>query len=180
MVSLLLLFILFMSFISGYRRGLILQLVHLAGIIVSLVVAYLFYQDVAEWIRLIIPFPQLSDDAELELLSETYSMELVYYNGIAFIGLFIITKIVTHIIGSMFQFLAHLPVLHTLNRWAGAVIGFAEGLIILVIVVHLAALIQWDFLQAALQDSSVAQWIFEYTPILSNLLREWFTDITNG
>ncbi|GEL09043.1 CvpA family protein [Salisediminibacterium halotolerans] len=180
MVSLLLIIILLMSLISGYRRGLILQLVYLAGVVISFIVAYLFYKDVAEWLQLIIPFPQLSDDADYGLLLDVLGNETVYYNGLAFIGLFIVTKIVTHIIGSMFQFLAHLPVLNLLNRWAGAAIGFLEGIVILVIVVHLAALIQWDFIQAALQSSAVAQWIFAYTPVLSELLIEWFEESWNN
>ncbi|KMJ55623.1 membrane protein, partial [Bacillus sp. LL01] len=58
MLSLLLLLLLFMSFFIGRRRGFILQLIHLVGFIVALYVAYKYYQDVATYIQLWIPYPQ--------------------------------------------------------------------------------------------------------------------------
>ncbi|WP_096436006.1 CvpA family protein [Alteribacter populi] len=181
MLSLLLFIILIGSFFVGFRRGLILQLVHLLGFIVSFIVAYLYYKDVAEYIRLWIPFPTLgSDNGTSALLVDAFSVETVYYNGIAFAILFFATKIVMHIIGSMFDFLAHLPILHTINGWLGGALGFLEGLLVVVILVHLGALIQVEFLQQAIQNSSLAQLIFDYTPIISNQLKDLWIEASSG
>jgi len=176
MLSFILFFILIISFFVGFRRGLILQVIHLIGLFVAFAVAYLYYQEVAQYIRLWIPFPQLSDDSSLNLLVDTFNFEAVYYNGIAFAGLFFLTKIIMQIIGSLFDFLAHLPILHFLNGWLGGILGFLEGLVMVAVLLHLVALIQIDIVQATLQASSVAQMIFEYTPVISNQLKELWSE----
>lgn len=176
MLSLILFFILLISFFVGFRRGLILQVVHLIGLFVAFAVAYLYYQEVGQYIRLWIPFPQLSDDSSMSLLVDTFNFEAVYYNGIAFAGLFFLTKFIMQIIGSLFDFLAHLPILHFLNGWLGGVLGFLEGLVMVTVLLHLAALIQVDIVQVTLQGSTFAQMIFEYTPIISNQLKELWSE----
>ncbi|WP_416151444.1 CvpA family protein [Salipaludibacillus sp. HK11] len=172
MLSFILFFILIISFFVGFRRGLILQVVHLVGLFVSLAVAYLYYQEVAHYIRLWVPFPQLSEDSSFQLLVESFNVEAVYYNGIAFVALFFISKILLQIVGSLFDFLAHLPILHFLNGWFGGILGFLEGLVVVTVLLHLAAVIQIDLVQATLQGSSFAQMIFDYTPIISDELKE--------
>ncbi|MGJ9382983.1 CvpA family protein [Salipaludibacillus sp. CF4.18] len=171
MLSFILFFILIMCFFIGFRRGFILQVIHLLGLVVSFVVAYLYYQELASYIRLWIPFPQLSEEGGMGLLVENFDMEMVYYNGIAFAALFIITKIIMQVIGSLFDFIAHLPILHFLNGWLGGILGFIEGLVVIVVLLHLAALVQVDIVQSILQGSSFAQMIFEYTPIISDELK---------
>ncbi|WP_205774496.1 CvpA family protein [Alkalicoccus luteus] len=171
-LSLFLLLMLAVSFSVGYRRGFMLQIVHIAGLAAAFIVAWLYYEPFAEMIQLWIPFPQLPAESSLELLNEAFGTERVYYNGIAFVIIFIVVKIIAQIIGSLFDFIANLPILHFFNNWLGAVLGLVEGLIIITILLHLAALIQVDFLQEILQSSSIAQWIFYYTPIVSNELRE--------
>ncbi|WP_096189651.1 CvpA family protein [Evansella halocellulosilytica] len=178
MLSFLLFIALIISFFVGFRRGFILQLIHLLGFVVAFIVAYLYYQDVAHYIRLWIPFPQLSSDSGMSLLVEAFHLESVYYNGIAFAALFIITKVVMHIFGSLFDFLAHLPILNMINRWLGGALGFIEGLLIIVVLLHLAALIQLEAVQQVLQGSSFAQMIFDYTPILSNEIKELWSETT--
>lgn len=178
MLSIFLIIMLIISFMIGYRRGFILQAVHIVGLIVSFLVAWLYYENLANIIRLWIPFPQLPEESPWPLLNEAFGGENVYYNGIAFVIIFIVVKIITQIIGSMFDFIGNLPVLNFLNNWLGAVLGFIEGLIITAILLHLAALIQVDFIQQLLQTSTVAEWIFHYTPIVSNELRELWTEGT--
>ncbi|MBU9721187.1 MULTISPECIES: CvpA family protein [Bacillaceae] len=177
MLSFLLFFALVISFFVGFRRGLILQLIHLLGFVVAFYVAYSYYQEVAHYIRLWIPFPQLSEDSGLTLLVDAFGVERVYYNGIAFAILFFGTKIIMQVLGSLFDFLAHLPILNMINRWLGGILGFIEGLLIIVIVLHLAALIQIGIIQEVLQHSSFAQMIFDYTPVISDRLKELWLNI---
>lgn len=175
MVTLLILFGLIMGILTGYRRGIVLQLVHIAGLIAALVIALRYYQPLGDELRLLIPFPQLSEGSEVTILNEEYGREMVFYRGIAFVGLFILTKIIAQMIGSMLDFLANLPILHFFNQWLGALFGFIEVVIIIVVLLHFGALLQWDFLQTAIQNSSLAQWFFEKTPVISARLVEWFT-----
>lgn len=175
MLTWLILFGLILGVLSGYRRGIVLQLVHIAGLIFAFVVALRYYQPIGDELRLLVPFPQLSEGSGISILNEEYGREMVFYRGIAFAGLFILTKIVAQIIGSMLDFLANLPILNFFNQWLGAFFGFIEAVVIIVVLLHFASLIQWDFLQAALNNSSLAQWFFNSTPVISERLVEWFT-----
>ncbi|PTL39895.1 CvpA family protein [Alkalicoccus saliphilus] len=178
MLSIFLIIMLLISFMVGYRRGFILQAVHIVGLIISFLVAWLYYENLSGIIQLWVPETQLPDESPWPLMNEAFGNENVYYNGIAFVIIFIVVKIITQIIGSMLDFVGNLPVLHFINNWLGAVLGFIEGLIITAILLHLAALIQVDFVQELLQTSSVAQWIFHYTPIVSNEIRELWIEGT--
>ncbi|ADH98898.1 CvpA family protein [Salisediminibacterium selenitireducens] len=180
MVTWLIVFGLLIGFLAGYRRGIVLQLVHIIGLVVAFIVALRYYQPLGEELRLLIPFPQLSTDSGLSIMNEEYGREMVFYRGIAFAGLFIVTRIVTQIIGSMLDFLANLPIIHFFNQWAGALFGFVEAVLIIVVLLHLGALIQWDFLQGAIQQSSLAQWFFSSTPVISERIVDWFTTEMNG
>jgi uncharacterized membrane protein required for colicin V production len=172
MLSLLLLILLITSFFVGFRRGFILQLIHLTGFIIAFLVAYLYYNELAVHIRLWVPYPQFSSDNPAFMLIESFNFEDVYYSGIAFAILFFATKIIVQIIGSMFDFLAHLPILNIINGWLGGVLCFLETVLILVVVLHVAALLPIELVQDVLKESSLAKLILDYTPILSNQLKE--------
>lgn len=172
MFSLIIFILLITSFFVGFRRGFILQLIHLTGFVIAFIVAYLYHAELASHIRLWIPYPQFPSDNPAFMIIESFNFENVYYTGIAFAILFFATKIVLQIIGSMFDFLAHLPILSTINGWLGGVLCFLETLLILVVVLHIAALLPIEFVQDILKDSSLAKLILDYTPILSNQLKE--------
>ncbi|WP_216828878.1 CvpA family protein [Alkalihalobacterium elongatum] len=172
MFSLLIFFILISSFFIGLRRGFILQLIHLVSFFVALIVAYLYYGELASYIRLWIPYPQFSSDSAFSMFIEAFNFESVYYSGIAFAILFFGTKIALHIIGSMLDFVAHLPILRTINGWLGGALCFLEAYLILFILLHVAALLPIEFVQDQLQKSSLAHLILDYTPFLSSWIKE--------
>ncbi|ERN52485.1 MULTISPECIES: CvpA family protein [Alkalihalophilus] len=172
MLSFLILLLLLMSFFIGRRRGLILQLIHLVGFIVSLYVAYTYYQEVASYIQLWIPYPQFSQDSTVGMIINSFNGESVYYSGIAFAILFFGTKILLHIVGSMLDFVAHLPILRSINRLLGSIFCFVETYLILFILLYVAALLPVDLIQDQLQRSIVAQTMMNYTPFLSDWIRD--------
>ncbi|MGO4888644.1 CvpA family protein [Anaerobacillus sp. MEB173] len=172
MVSLILLLILVGSFFIGLRRGFVLQLFHFLGFIASFVVAYMYFDDLAPHIRLWIPYPQLPSDSTVTMVAEMLNLESVYYSGIAFAILFIVTKIVMQIIGSMFDFLAHMPILRIVNGWLGGALGFIETYLVMFLLLHIAALIPLEFIQEHLHQSTLAKLIIDHTPILSDLLKD--------
>ena len=171
MLSLLIFIILVSSFFIGLKRGFILQLIHLVSFVISLIVAYVYYKDLASFIRLWIPYPQFSTDNAFTMLVEAFNFENVYYSGIAFAILFFGTKILLHIIGSMLDFVAQLPILRTVNGWFGAMLCFLEAYLIIFVVLHVAALLPIEFVQTALQESFLGRWIMDYTPFLSSWLK---------
>ncbi|WP_078545209.1 CvpA family protein [Litchfieldia alkalitelluris] len=177
MLNLFLIIILVMGFLIGLKRGLILQVVHLAGFIVAFIVAYLYVGDLAPKLKLWIPYPQL-ESQPLAFLTENADFETAYYRAIAFAILFFATKIIMQIIGSMLDFLAQLPLLKQLNGWAGGVLGFVEVYLIVFVLLYIGALVPVEIVQSSINDSSMAKAIVQHTPIFSGKLKDlWFAHL---
>src|SRR5690625_7098 len=157
MLSFIILFILFCSFFIGRRRGLILQMIHLISFIIAILVAYTYFSDLAMFIRLWIPYPQFSQESTIGMIINTFGSESVYYAGISFAILFFGTKILLHMLGSMLDFLAHLPILRSFNQLFGGVFCFLETYLIILMVLFVVALLPIEFIQDTMQRSFVAQ-----------------------
>ncbi|WP_042459544.1 CvpA family protein [Neobacillus dielmonensis] len=164
----------------GLKRGFILQLVHLVGFIIAYVVAFLYYDELAPKLILWIPYPNFGEGTALKILSDSANMETAFYRAVAFVIIFFVAKVVLQIIGSMFDFIAHLPILKQLNRWAGAILGFAEVYLITFILLYIAALIPIEFIQAQLDGSMVSKAMINYTPVLSEQIKTWWMNHTAG
>ncbi|PRO64973.1 hypothetical protein C6I21_12500 [Alkalicoccus urumqiensis] len=180
MVSAVILFFLFLSLMVGYRRGFLLQAVHIAGLLLAFTAAWLYFEQLGSMLQLWIPFPVLDESSPLNVLDDAIATETAFYNGVAFVLIFIVVKIIAQIIGSMFDFLGNLPIISFFNSILGSALGLVEGLVITAVLLHLAALIQVDIVQELLQSSSIAEWIFYYTPIVSEELRTLWSEGTQS
>ncbi|WP_028392170.1 CvpA family protein [Bacillus cihuensis] len=176
MLDLAILAILLIGFIVGLRRGFILQLIHLTGFFVAFVAAYSYYNELAPKLTLWIPFPTLGGDSEtMNMFIGQTNLEEAYYRAIAFAIIFFATKLVWQLFGSMLDFISNLPILKQLNRWAGAILGFAEVYLIMFILLYIAALLPMANVQDALNGSFLADLIVKNTPYLSGKVTElWF------
>src|SRR5699024_1210895 len=103
-------------------------------------------------------------------------IESCFYNAILFALIFFITKIVLQIIASMLDFVASIPVISWFNSIFGAVLGFVEVYLILFIVLFIIILVPFPTTQEWINDSSIALFMIENTPYLSNKVESlWFT-----
>ncbi|HEX7066324.1 MAG TPA: CvpA family protein [Bacillales bacterium] len=171
MLTLIIVLILIGGFLLGLKRGLIFEVVHLTGFIASFVVAYLYFDEIAPRLRLWIPYPAVHSDTNMTFLMDALSLEDAYYRAIAFGMLFFGTKILLHIVGSMLDFLADLPLLKTVNRWLGGAFGFIEVYLIMFLFLYFAALVPVGFIQQAVSDSGLAQAIVHDTPVFSEQIK---------
>lgn|SRR5690625_629863 len=178
MISLIILLILMFGFFMGLKRGFILQLMHLTGFIIAFIVATIYYKKLATHLSLWIPYPDIGDSTIWAIFNSTMPLENAFYNGIAFILIFFITKIVLQIIASMLDFLARLPVLRSINKLLGSVLGFLEMYLIMFVILFVLALAPIDKIQTKIDGSFIAKLIIERTPFLSNGLESlWFTEM---
>jgi uncharacterized membrane protein required for colicin V production len=178
MLDLAILAFLIIGLLVGLRRGFILQTIHLTGFIVAFIVAYVYYDEFAPKLHLWIPFPSMGDSNSFQMLFDTVGLDTAYYNAIAFAMIFFVTKIIWHMLGSMLDFIAHLPLLKTLNRWGGGILGFMEVYLILFIILYIAALLPMDMIQGSLSSSFLAESIVKDTPFLSQQVKElWFYNV---
>ncbi|UUI04346.1 CvpA family protein [Oceanobacillus jeddahense] len=144
------------GFFIGLRQGFVLQFVNITGFIVSLVIASLFFNDVAPHLTWI-PYPGESGSY----------VAGIYYQAIAFLILLIGTKILWNILGSILNALANLPLISFVNRWIGGAFGFVKIYLVLFLFLNLAALVPMASLQQAVSDSTLAQTMLQHTPVLS-------------
>ncbi|HET7579042.1 MAG TPA: CvpA family protein [Bacillales bacterium] len=172
MLTLIIAIILIVGFFIGLRRGLIFEVVHLTGFIVAFAVAYMYFDDIAPRLRLWIPYPATHGTSNLTFLTGALDLQDAYYRAIAFAILFFGTKILLHIVGSMLDFLADLPLLRTANRWLGGAFGFIEVYLIIFLFLYIAALVPVDVVQQSVAHSFLAQAIVHDTPVFSEKIKD--------
>lgn len=178
MVSLIILILLIFGFFMGLKRGLILQTLHLVGFIAAFVVASIYYDVIASQLTYWIPYPELSSENALTTFINSPYVENAFYNSIAFAIIFFSVKVILQIIASMLDFVASLPILRLLNNVAGAFLGFLEVYLILFVLLFILALTPVEQIQTWIDQSSLALFIIEDTPYLSEKIRTlWFVEL---
>ena len=174
MLDLLIVFLLLAGLITGFRRGLIVQIIHMTGFILALIVAYKYYQKLAEKFVLWIPYPGVTAGSKLSFAVEQLDLDETFYRLLAFVLLFLVVKFGLQLIASMFDFLKYLPVLGFISRFVGAAFGFIEFYILIFLVLYLVAMLPIDFIQNAIGNSMLADALFEHTPVLSEAVKNWW------
>src|SRR5690625_3573874 len=178
MISLIILLVFIFGFFMGLKRGFILQLMHLVGFIIAFIVARLYFRQLAKHLALWIPYPELGNDSMWAVFLNSMPLENAFYNAIASAIIFFATKIILQIIASMLDFVASLPVLRSLNKILGAVLGFVEVYFITFIILFIAALVPVEAIQVRIKSSFLATLIVEHTPFLSAAMENmWFTEV---
>ncbi|MEK3890453.1 CvpA family protein [Bacillus sp. FSL K6-3431] len=167
--------ILIFGFLIGLKRGFILQLIHMIGLIIAFITAFMYYDDLAPKLRLWIPYPGVNSESTINMVLDGAGFDEAFYRAIAFAIIFLAVRIVLAIIGSALDIVASLPILRTLNIWAGGILGFLEIYLLLFVIMYIAALLPIENIQVALNNSILAQGILEKTPYFSNEVHKmWF------
>lgn len=174
MLDIIILILLVAGLITGAKRGMIVQLIHMTGFIIALIVAYTYYKPLAEKFVLWIPFPAVTAGSKLTIAVENLELDQTFYRIIAFALIFIAVKFALQLIASMFDFLKYLPVLGFVSNIVGAVLGFIEFFFILFVLLYVFAMLPIDFIQNLIANSILTGWMLEHTPILSDMVKNWW------
>ncbi|RYL94634.1 CvpA family protein [Sporolactobacillus sp. Y61] len=172
LLTVIILLLLASGFFMGFRRGLVLQLVHLAGFIIAYIVAILYFKQLAPVLKFWIPFPSSAADSDMFRMFGDVDLQTAYYRAIAFVILFIGTKIIVSVFGHMLDFLAELPLIRSVNHLSGGVLGFAEIYLIIFLLLYAGALTPVAGIQSAIDSSSLAGSMIGHTPVFSKIFRE--------
>ncbi|MRG88392.1 CvpA family protein [Salinibacillus xinjiangensis] len=180
MADLVLLVILLIGLLIGLKRGFIMQVLHLTGFIIAFIISVLYYDNLSPILTMWIPYPDFGEEG-FGALFQSLPLETAFYNGIAFVIIFFAVKIVLQIVANMLDFIADLPILNSFNGILGAILGFLETYFILFVIIYFSALIPIDFIQGYVNDSSIAQFMIEHTPLLSDQIKDlWFSNISEA
>ncbi|WP_019414204.1 CvpA family protein [Paenisporosarcina sp. TG20] len=174
MLDIVIVFLLVAGIFIGAKRGLIVQLIHMTGFILALVVAYTYYKPLAEKFVLWIPYPTVDSSSRLTFAIDRLDLDQTFYQLIAFALIFFIVKFTMQLIASMFDFLSYLPVLGIISRIAGAILGFIEFYILLFIVIYVIALLPIDLFQTLIENSSLVDTLLNKTPYFSETVKTWW------
>lgn len=176
MFDLIIIVLLIFGFLIGLKRGFILQLFHLVGFIIAFVLAAKYYDVLGERLALWIPYPELSNDSSWADFLQSLPLEKGFYNAISFAIIFFAVKVLLQIIASMLDFVASLPIIGSVNKLLGSILGFLEIYLILFIILYILALTPIGGIQSWINDSSIALFMIENTPYLSDKIKDlWLT-----
>lgn len=158
--------------IIGYRRGLSLQALHFVGTLSALIIAALNFELLASRYDMILPYPAPGDAAAHTALPDLSDPEASFYRMGAFITIFIIAKVVIQLIVSAFDYLQQVPILGFVGSIVSAAIGVTEILVIVVVFLFMIALIPIEFIQN-LVNGGLSQQLIDNTFLLSGRLKSW-------
>jgi uncharacterized membrane protein required for colicin V production len=161
--------------VIGFRRGFILQAIHLIGFLVAYIVAYRYFDQVSPMLKTWLPYP-LTEETGSSPWLQVIDVEGMYYAAIAFALLFFGTKIALQVVGRCLHLITLLPGLNIANRSLGGILGFLEVTIIIFVIAHVLLFIPWSTGQIWLSESVIGSWMTEQSPYVSNQLQEiWKT-----
>lgn len=175
MLDLVLIIIFIASILVGIKRGFIVQIIHLSSFFIALFVAYLYYKPLAEKFVLWVPYPGITPESSLTLVVDKLDINETFYRIIAFAVIFFLVKLVLQIVASIFDFLAYLPILNSINRILGAILCFVEFYFVLFILLYVLALVPIDTIQKLIGNSIIAGLMLEHTPLLTQFFQKiWY------
>src|SRR5699024_7459991 len=173
MMTLLILFILFIGAYSGYKNGVVLQLFKAIGYVIALIFAFDYYRPLSEYLFLLVPYPTpfLPEGNPYYFYDERFilTLSMSYYYLISFMLIFIIgwlvvrflTKLISYTIN---QFEAPEP----FSGIGGSIIGILINYVGIFYILFFLSLIPYDFVQEQLTDSFVARTMLTSTPKLTD------------
>jgi uncharacterized membrane protein required for colicin V production len=154
----------------GYRRGLVMQVFSLAGLVLGFFVAYQFSDELAPSLKEVIPLPKSWTSGTLSLLP----VEKVVYSAIAFLLLVILTRFLVRVIASIANRVVQLPVLKQVNRLGGLFLSFFRTFLFVWIIVEILSLLPSSIVGSWYQDSVMVHLIRTITPDLGKMLKDGF------
>lgn len=163
----------------GFYRGLVSQIVSVAGLIIAYVVAFSFYNQTAPWIAGALSLPAYESYQKFEYLVKGLRFDTYMYNAIAFALLFFGVKFILDLTGRVLNWIALAPGIRTFNQLSGALLGLAEAAVLLVIAVQVMTVIPNDSVQNLLKHSQSAPYILEALPVVTDKLHELWSKSTS-
>ncbi|WP_438446548.1 CvpA family protein [Gorillibacterium sp. sgz5001074] len=164
--------VLALSFLFGYRRGLVLQLVSFLSLFVAWLTAYLFYDDLAPWVGRMLPVGAFAEYPGYSFVANGLRLESYIVGAVTFTLILVGVKVGLSAAGHVLNVLVKVPGLNMLNRWSGGLLALVEAALAAAVILHLMALLPYDSVQALLSGSKAAQWAMEWLPVFFGKVKE--------
>lgn len=172
-LTILIIIILLRRWFRGYRLGLVGLIILTLSYFVALILARLGAHFVGS---LLVKFgPSLPNTGWTSNVSPLMinSATEFFYNGIAFILIFILATYLSHRLLNHVGWLTSLPIIGTLNRWGGGLVNLVWGYLLIFVLLMVLQVLPIQLWQSQLATSDLAQWILSRTPGLTSLVISW-------
>ncbi|MBF8808420.1 MAG: CvpA family protein [Enterococcus lacertideformus] len=180
MLNLLILFILLIAFFSGARRGFSMQIVYTVGYILSFIAAQYFYKNLASHLELYIPYPAVTANSKMVFFDQLFSFRLdeAFYAGVAFLLILFVGSLITRFIGIFVHTLTYIPILQQVDWLAGGVLSVIVAYVTIFLLLSLLTFVPVDIIQKQFSGNSLARFIVEKTPLLTDKIYNlWITNV---
>ena len=163
-IDIILIILLILAAVNGYKKGLVVELASLAALILGIWGAF--------------EFSHITSD----FLVENFNWNWKHLNLISFIITFIIIVILVHIIGSVLDKMIEAAMLGFLNRLAGILFGVLKTALILSVLLVVFDRIDRDvniISEDKKEESRLYQPIRNLVPAIFPFVEDWVRDINN-
>lgn len=166
MIDFILIALIILGVLAGMKKGLIKSAVSVIGLVTIVIISYFLRTPIAEFMIDKLPFFNFKGFEGLT------SINILVYNVIAFILVFVLLYCLLNIIIALTKFVDTLLKLTVIwiipSKIGGAILGFIETWVFLFLI--LFALGSFNVTAPYVMDSKVANVIIDHTPIIGNYL----------
>lgn len=183
MINLFILIIFFIGIYSGFKNGVILQLLQTIGYTIAIIFSIEYYEKLSEFLYLMVPYPTpFSPERNPYLFYDAnyiFSMDVSYYQLLSFILIFLIGWLVVKFFTKLLSYtLEVLRAPEPISGIGGGLLGFIVNYIGLFIVFFFLSTIPLEFIQTQLFNSSIVNYMITSTPEISErVYQEFIVDV---
>jgi uncharacterized membrane protein required for colicin V production len=162
-VDIIVLVLLVLGFLNGYRKGAIKSAFGLIGLVVVTILAYTFKGKLASWLITFMPFYDFGG-----VFSGVKSINIMVYEVLSFILIFVILycilAIILNVAGIIDKIIKKSLILAIPDKIIGALFGFIESALYVFVIVFVLS--QIPITQSSVMNSYFGVRILERTPII--------------
>lgn len=170
MLTMIIIAVLVYSFYTGFRRGLVMQVIQLVGYVITFFVASRLTGELAQYVEMLIPFPSVQQNSTLVFYNEAQSFLLNYafYRAITFVLIGLVGFVLTKFVSVFFTRLTYYSMFKHIDKIGGAIVNLLITFICVFLFLFILSLIPLESIQQQFVDNPLAFRIVSDTPILSN------------
>lgn len=173
-IDIVIIFLIVMGFLVGFKRGFTKSLVSALGLVVIVVLAFYLKNPISVILYENLPFIKIGAFKGIEVIN------IFFYEALAFLIVLIVLGLILRVLllaTSLFERILNATVILSIpSKIGGAIVGAVEFYVIAFVALYIMSL---PFIEVhSLNESKLKPIIFEKTPILSNVLDKG-TDVIN-
>lgn len=175
LVDLLLLIIVGAAAFEGFRRGLLRQVLELGGIFLAFFLAARYGANAGDTIAGFINVGQYLETLQVPFIdvSDAIGNAVELFNrAVGYLLVFLCVVAITRMLAIAFGSVVKLPVIGSVNRFGGLVLGLAKGLLMCLVLVWVANLMPIAAVEDAIGGSGIGQLLLKLTSSLFARLQD--------